>query len=146
MIAANHDLPPAPNCVAPDEELGRRVFSSKQIKGGQADFRAFMERPGVITLSVDRLTHSPLDFSVAKADEAAAERPSNTFYGWGVILAEKAVANGDRVQASPTPDGVNPYHADIIFPEFAIANREAQKNHAQTLAAVSQWRARPASG
>ena len=146
MTAANHDLPPAPNCVTPDEKLGRRVFSGKQIRGERADYRAFLERPGVRALSVDRLTHSPTDFAVAKADEAAVERPSSTFYGWGVVLAEQAVANRNRVQASPSPDGANPYHADIIFPEFAIANLEAQKNHAQTLAAVSRWRARPASG
>ena len=59
MTAANHNLTPAPDCVAPDEELGRRVFSSRQIRRERVDFRAFLEKPGVITLSVDRLTQFP---------------------------------------------------------------------------------------
>lgn len=143
MTAANYNLPPAPDCVAADEELGRRVFSSRQIRGERIDFRAFLEKPGVITLSVDRLTHSPPDFAVVKADAAATERPSSAFYGWGVIIADKASANGRSVQASPAPDGSNPYHADVILPELAITNREVQKSHAQMLADLAQWRARP---
>ncbi len=81
MTAANPHLPPAPDCVAPNEELGRRVFASRQIRGERVDFRAFLEKPGVITLSVDRLSHSPPDFAVVKADAAALERPSGAFHG-----------------------------------------------------------------
>lgn len=143
MTAANPHLPPAPDCAAPNEELGRRVFASRQIRGERVDFRAFLEKPGMITLSVDRLSHSPPDFAVVKADAAATERPSGAFRGWGVIIADKASANERSVQASPLPDGTNPYHADLILPESTAANREEQKSHAQMLADLSQWRARP---
>lgn len=119
------------------------MFSSRQIRRERVDLRAFLEKPGVITLSVDRITYSPLDFAVAKADTAAAKRPSGAFYGWGIIIDDQASANGRSVQASPASDGSNPYHADLILPELAITNREAQKIHAQMLADLSQWRARP---
>ena len=146
MTTADSHLPPAPNCVAPGEELGRGVFSTRQVRRGRVDFRAFLERPGVMTLSVDRLTHAPPDFAVAKADAAARERPSGAFYGWAVIIADQAAANGRSVQASPPLDGSNPYHADIILPESAFADRDEQRKHAQMLAAVAQWRTRPAAG
>lgn len=146
MTLSDSHLPPAPGCVAPDEELGRGVFSTRQFRRERVDFRAFLEKPGVTALSVDRLTHSPTDFAVAKADAAARERPGGAFYGWAVIIANQAAANGRSVPASPLPDGANPYHADIILPESAIADRDEQKKHAQMLADASQWRARPASG
>ena len=119
------------------------MFSSRQIRRERVDFRAFLEKPGVITLSVARLTYSPPDLAVVKADAAAAERPGGAVYGWGVIVADKASANGRSVPASPAPDGSNPYHADLILPELAITNREVQKIHAQMPADLPQRRARP---
>ena len=62
-------------------------------------------------MSVDRLTHAPCDFAVAKAAEAAKARPSGIFYGWAVVAAGKAADNGRSVEASPLPDGTNPYYA-----------------------------------
>lgn len=95
---------------------------------------------------MDRLTYAPPGFAVANADKIALMRDptgTNPFCGWLVIATDLAIAAGRTVQASPLPDGANPYHADIILPESAVGNREEQRRHAQELADAAQWRPRP---
>ena len=142
MTAPAHRNPVIPDRIAPTEELGRSVFSRKHFRGERVLPPAFLERPGNPEISVDRLTHAPPGAAVVIANRAGRMR-GRTFYGWAVIVAAKASGDGRTVQASPLPDGTNPYHADIILPADAIADPDGQKQHARELADTSQWRPRP---
>lgn len=136
MTPSNPHLPAAPDQIAAAEELGRSLFSRRR------GYRAFLENSDARMLSVDRLTYAPPDFAVANADKMALMR-NRTFYGWLVITAGRSIADGFRIQASPLPDGSNPYHADIILPESAVANRDERVRCAQMLADAAQWHPRP---
>lgn len=134
----------APHQIRPSENLGRGAFSSghaKRAQRGQVPARIFLEREGAIEISVDRLDHAPPAEAAAVADGNVAAR-NQTFYGWAVVSAQKAAANGRRVKASPKLD--NPYHADIVLPTSTAEDREEQIGHAQELADNSSWRERPA--
>ena len=141
MTPSNPNLPAAPDQIAAAEELGRSLFSRRHFRGGRVFPPAFLEKPGNPELSVDRLTHAPPDVAVAIADCAGAMR-GRTFYGWAIIPAGKA-SDGRTVQASPLPDGTNPYHADIILPAAALTDPAEQQRHARELADAAQWRPRP---
>ena len=128
--------------IAPEEDLGRDVFSSNQAKRagrGRVAFNVFLEREGEPRLSVDRLDLASPGKAVEIADGVAAGR-GRTFYGWAVVDAHTAALNGRQVIASPQLD--NPYHADIVLPDPAVEDREEQKRHAQELADASIWRDR----
>ncbi len=133
-----------PATVEPEEALGRCVFSSREARRGHrrgsVRFNVFLEKPRVQKLSVDRLDRASVEEAV-RLGERAAENRQQTFYGWGVVSAEQAAGNGRRVTATPQRD--NPFHADIVLPERAVSDREEQKVHAQQLADLSSWRARP---
>ena len=135
-----------PDTIAPEEELGRGVFSKKHAQRAQrtrVPLNIFLVQEGNTEISVDRLTFAASDNKATIiADETAAARNA-TFYGWAVVTAEKAGDNGRHVIASPRPERGNPYHADIILPEFSGEDREEQKRHAQELADTSEWRERP---
>lgn len=132
------------------EKLGRRVFSSSQSKkaaNGKVPLQIFLE-VGNRKISVDRLTTAPLtvtplNYITAEADEAGAKRyPSRSFYGWAVVDTEQVLANGCTLQASPLPN--NPYHANIVLPDVATTNAEAQRQYATALASIAKWKPRPA--
>lgn len=128
--------------IASDEDLGRGVFSSKQARRARSAgvrLNVFLERPGQLKISVDRLSLAPVDVADAMAESVAAARGAN-FYGWAVITAGAASADGRCVLATPLPD--NPYHADIVLPELAAHNLRTQREHAQKLADASRWRER----
>lgn len=132
-----------PHQIRPSENLGRGTFSSghaKRARRGQVPVRIFLEREGVIEISVDRLDRAPPAEAAAIADGNATTRKL-TFYGWAVVSAQKATANGRRVKASPKPD--NHYHANIVLPTSTAEDREEQIKHAQELADNSSWRERP---
>ena len=133
-----------PAVVGPDEALGRGVFSQREAKRaqrqGKARLNAFLEKAGVADVSVDRLDCAPLEKAVSLGEKAAQNR-AGPFCGWAVVSAESAEDNGRRVAATPQPE--NPIHADIVLPDLAAADREEQKEHAQQLADLSAWRARP---
>ena len=135
-----------PDTIAPEEELGRGIFSRKHAQRAQrtrVPLHVFLVQEGNREISIDRLTFAALDHkATVLADEIAAARNA-TFYGWAVVTAEKAGNNGRHVIASPRPERNNSYHADIILPEIAGEDREEQKRHAQELADTSQWRERP---
>ena len=128
--------------IAPEENLGRDVFSNSQARRagrGRVLINVFLEREGEPELSVDRLDLALPREAVEIADGVAAGR-GRTFYGWAVVDAHTAASNGRQVTASPQLD--NPYHADIVLPETAAEDREEQKRHAQELADASIWRDR----
>ena len=128
--------------IAPEENLGRDVFSNTQARRagrGRVLINVFLEREGVPELSVDRLDLASPGEAAEIADGVAAAR-GKTFYGWAVVDAETAASNGRRVTASPQL--ANPYHADIVLPDAAVEDREEQKRHAQELADASIWRDR----
>ena len=130
--------------IAPEEDLGRDVFSSSQARRagrGRVQFNVFLEREGEPRLSVDRLDQASPGEVAEIADRVAAAR-RRTFYGWAVVVAETAASDGRQVTASPQLD--NPYHADIVLPDPAVEDREEQKRHAQELADESIWRDRDA--
>ena len=131
-----------PEKIAPDEELGRSVYSRREAKRAarnRAGLNSFLEKQGESRISIDRLSVAPLDEAIAIADARGVAR-NRTFYGWAAVVSEVACANGRQVSANPQLD--NPYHGDIILPENAIEDREIQKAHAQELADASRWRAR----
>ena len=123
------------------------MYSSGHLRYVKADrptkihYYAYYVQAGIAEISVDRLDHAPLADAVAIAEKNAAAREQK-FYGWAVITKQDAAINGRWVKASPKPDN-NPYHADIVLPDFAAKNRDQQKNHALELAASSSWRACP---
>ncbi len=122
--------------VAPDEELGRGVFSSKDAKRADRDempLTVFLERDGIVELSSDRLTIAPRQEAIQIAERRAQDRGSNrSFYGWAIVTAQQAATSRRRVQASPQPD--NPYHADIVLPPD-----EEQTQHALELTRHARW-------
>ena len=133
-----------PESIASEEELGRRVFSSKnaaRAKRSRAPYHIFLEKSGETDISVDRLSVAPSDEAVAAIADKAAVARNATFYGWASTTAEEADRNERGVVANPLPD--NPYHADIVLPELAAEDREEQKQHAKELADVSRWYSRP---
>ena len=128
--------------IAPDEDLGRGVFSSKQARRARRSgvrLNVFLERPGQLKISVDRLSVAPVGAAESTAESVAAARGAR-FYGWAVITADTTSADGRRVLATPLP--TNPYHADIVLPELAAHDLRTQRKHAQQLADASRWHGR----
>ena len=134
-----------PRHIRHEENLGRGVFSRSEYKRARSSrirYYVFLEKQGVTEISVDRLDHAELAGAVAIANENADARGA-TFYGWAVVSAQRAAANGRWVRASPKPD--NPHHADIVLPDLAREARDEQIRHAQELARSSSWRERPSA-
>ena len=134
-----------PDNIVPEEELGRGVFSQRHAQRARRTripHHVFLVQAGNTEISVDRLTFAPSEEATEIAEETATVRNA-TFYGWAVVLAEKAEDHGRRVIATPRPERGNPYHADIVLPELSAEDREEQKRHAQELADASSWRDRP---
>ena len=132
-----------PNNIAPEEELGRGVFSrrnAQRAERSRVPYNVFLEKVGQTDISVDRLSIAPEEEAVAIADNVGTAR-NRTFYGWAVVTAEESVQNGREAIASPLDN--NPYHADIRLPDLVAEDREKQKRQAQELADVSRWRERP---
>ena len=97
----------------------------------------FCEGDGVRCLSSDRLTIAPRQEAIQIACQRAKGRGLNrSFYGWAVVVAEKAGACERQVVASPQPD--NPYHADIVLPP-EVSSEEEQEAHALALAKHARW-------
>ena len=133
-----------PTSIAAWEELGRGVYSgryARRCRRNRIPVKVFLERLGKLKISVDRLTIAPLD----EADDIAAARSvgrDGDFHGWAVVAAEAAKGDTRTVVASPILNE-NPYHADIVLPPDAAADREEQAWHAQQLADSSYWQERP---
>lgn len=129
--------------IAPQEGLGRGVFSDRQAKRasrGRIALHVFREKRGEIRISVDRLDEMPSLEQAARIAAGIAAARNKSFYGWAVVAAKTAASGGRKVTASPQPD--NPFHADIILPDTASKDKDEQTRHAQMLANASVWRAR----
>ena len=110
-----------PDTVASEEDLGRRVSSSRtaeRARRSRVPFSLFLPpQIGDTDISVDRLSIVPLDKPAAIADQYDESR-GRTFYGWAVVTAEAAADDGRHVAATPIHDE-NPYHADIVLPSMS---------------------------
>lgn len=125
------------------ESLGRGVFSSSNASRARRSGipkRVFLEHKGKTEISVDRLDLMSEVEAVEMARAVADNRGAN-FYGWAVLVAERACRSNRRVRASPTAE--NPYHADIILPDSVVQDYEEQVRHAQELADDSRWQESP---
>ena len=103
----------------------------------------FLERLQADSISVDRMGHVSQDILAKLSKERGQNRnPPRSFHGWAIMKVSEAASNGRTVQA--TPDGINLYHADI-FLNLPDENerRDMQKQHANELAALSEWQDAP---
>lgn len=150
MTAPDANSVSSPGPVGEWEELGRRVFSKKIARGAAANGRirrsVFREQTGNRNLSVDRLTTAGsvgLAAVVEDAKQAAASRqqPPNTFCGWAVVTAEAVISAGCIAEDSPLPN--NRYHANIVLPDSAMENEDAQWEYATNLARGATWKPCP---
>ena len=143
MTCLEPQMPKVPHAVAPTEKLGRCVFSTSHFKASlrTVGFRAFLEDIGNENLSVDRLTFAPLQEAVRSGEIHGLKR-GRSFYGWAVLTTLRAAADGRSVVADPVlGNDANPYHANTVLSDSDLS--DAQKHHAQQLASVSVWLARP---
>ena len=134
-----------PDTVAAEEDLGRRVSSSRTAERAQRSrvpIALFLPpKVGDTDISVDRLSIVPLEEPAAIADKHDSAR-GRTFYGWAVVTAELAADNGRQVVATSIPDE-NPYHADIVLLQSVADDDEQRKLPAQQLADSSSWLGSP---
>ena len=140
MTCLEPPTPEVPDTVAPDEKLGRCVFSTSHFRASSQTVRfgAFLENVGNKAISVDRLTLAPVLDAVHNGEVLGWKR-GRTFHGWAILKAPDAQSDGRSLMADPLIDDlINPYHANIMLPESTTA--DAQKHHAQQLASVSVWR------
>lgn len=95
--------------------------------------------------SVDRLEPAAAKILTEIGERRGAERrPPRQFHGWAVVSRARAGAGGRRVEMTPQPD--NPYHADIVLPEWPEGLEERDSIcdcHAQELAQAASFRERP---
>ena len=133
-----------PKVIDTTESLGRGIFDSKkarQAQSGKVPPRVFRERTGVRELSMDRVSFGHLG-EIAEAHDA--ERTTQQFHGWAELSARDATKHGRTVIAKPVLP-TNPYHAEIVLPDVAVAEAgEEQDQHALSLAMASRWLPRPA--
>ena len=129
------------------ENIGRSVFSNRVAKRARLKGivipDVFLERLQADSISVDRMDHVSRDILAELSKERGQNRePPKSFYGWAIMKVSEAASNGRTVQA--TPDGINPYHADI-FLNLSDDNerRDMQRQHANELAALSEWQDAP---
>lgn len=135
-------LPP----LLDEDPLGRAVLQSNQVKKAEKGIilhSVFLDKEELDSLSVNRLDHATDGVMAEIGDTIARGRgPNRNFYGWAVVLVVDASKDGRAVRATRQAD--NPYHADIDLNISAAAERrEAQTEHANTLAADAEWRKRP---
>ena len=120
-----------PLTIDDDEELGRRMYSSKDRK---LPINLFMPPKGELNVSTDRLflasTHDDMSELTHLARHQCPKHKKN-FYGWA-RLSIPAVKQEERmVEAAHNEE--NPYHAHIVLPETAADNEVAMTKHAQQL-------------
>lgn len=134
--------------IAPDEELGRSVGPTRVAKRARRkEFRFidFMPGNGEDRISLDRVTIAPEQEIVEIAELREQRRtPPHKLHGWIIVTAEAVMDNGCAVNASPQDE--NCYHADVIFPQTALADEVTLKERAQDLADAAAWHPRPILG
>lgn len=129
-----------------EDPLGRGVLSSSQARRARKSkivHNIFLEHEEVEFLSVDRLDHATDHVMAEIGDRVAQGRGSGRkFYGWATVTVAKASEDGRTIRATPQLDNI--YHADIDLNIPPTGERrDAQIQHANTLAAAAEWRERP---
>ena len=127
-----------PSNLTSDEELGRRVSSSKDsrmARRGNVPLRLFVQR-NTRELSVDRIHEDWLPEIIAVAVNHDESRNRN-FYGWVVVPQGVASSNGRRIELSPQEN--NEYHADIVLPDSVLIDKGERERHALELSAEARW-------
>ena len=127
-----------PSNLTPDEELGRRVSSSKDsrmARRGNIPLRLFARRD-TRELSVDRIREDWLPEVTAIAVNYDEGRNRN-FYGWAIVAQDVASSNGRHIELSPQED--NEYHADIVLPDSVLSDKNELERHALELSAEARW-------
>ncbi len=127
-----------PSNLTPDEELGRRVSSSKDsrmARRGNIPLRLFVQR-NTRELSVDRIHEDWLPEIIAVAVNYDESRNRN-FYGWVVVPQGVASSNGRGIELSPQEN--NEYHADIVLPDSVLSDKSERERHALELSAEAHW-------
>ena len=124
------------------EKLGRTVFSRRRAKRarmkGIIDMDIFLEREEADSISVDRMDHAPPIELAELAKQRGQDRtPPRNFYGWAVLTVGDARRNGRTVEPTPRPG--NFYHADVFLNITQEERRRVQIQHANELAAHSEW-------
>ena len=133
-----------PSNLTPDEELGRRISSSKDsrmARRGNVPLRLFVRRD-TRELSVDRL-HNDFLREVTEIAVSYDKGRNRNFYGWAVVTQDVASRSGRRIELSPQED--NEYHADIILPVSVLSDKNERERHALELSAEARWQ-EPAQG
>ena len=147
MIPESSSIQAPPAELDADENLGRRVFSSRnrnRARKGNIDLDIFLESEQAESISVDRMDHAPIDELAEWSREQARIRgPSRKFYGWAVLKVRDAEKDGRTVAATPTPQ--NRCHADILLNVTGEERKRQQTEHAIRLAARSRWLEAPAA-
>ena len=121
-----------PSRLMPDEELGRRISSTriwKRVQRGVAPLALFQPRPvDNLKLSVDRVRESYLSdlTGIAVRDD---QRRDRNFYGWATVTQDVASKSGRYIEPSPKKD--NPYHADIVLPDDSDQHKTELAAHAR---------------
>lgn len=138
-----------PPRVAPEEGLGRGVFSrkrSERARRGRIDMDIFLEREDAESISVDRMDDAPIrQLAEWSRDRGRNRNPPQAFHGWAVLTAGHAGQSGRTVAATPMAE--NPHHADIFLNVSGDERRRQQKQHAHELAAHATWKeAEPLAG
>jgi hypothetical protein len=134
-----------PTVIIDAEQLGRALFDGKDLKNalkGKFSHRRFIERPGVVELSVDRLNFGNHDHIARYQDQVRGSH----CHGWAVITAHAVRSNEQDVFADPiTEEPKNPYHAYIQLPTAATCEETQAKQYEFGLAMslAASWTARP---
>lgn len=130
-----------PDQVGAVENLGRRIYSQKLAnrarRSNKVPRSVFLVKKGQASISVDRLVSPQGLTEVAAIAAADGESRPGPFRGWATVTGTQAGGNDRRLCASPTAQ--NPYHADIVLPDFAAHDRGERTRHAQELADASCW-------
>jgi len=131
---------PAPD-VGRNETLARFILSRSHFRpsDGTAKQNALVPHPHT-ALSVNRDLEATDDETWQVGHRVAHER-RKTLYGRADALAATYISQSLRALAKPLPG--NPNHVDVVdWPE----DKAAQKNIAQEIAAVANFRTTPTEG
>ena len=105
--------------IAPDERLGRGVFSSRnrdRSRRGTVPYHVFLEKAGKVDISVDRIGLAPATEAIRIADGVAAARGRDIPR---LGRSHRETSPCQRAANDRHPATRNPYHADIVLPTSA---------------------------
>ena len=126
------------------EMLARAVTRSSEARQSRKDnipASVFM-REGSFELSTDRITRMTDDQAVEQGEHIAKTAgDTRSFYGWAVISVPNV--KDVKLTAIKSPLSGHKWHADILFPEEAVADSTKHTQWAGELARRADWKERP---